>query len=129
MRLAAAITGIVIHFACWAMVVGMVYVLSWASIMMLGTVVQADQVFGVAIGWTLGFVIAMASAILMIVRAHGGAAAPAVVLILCSLAGIGATIHLSMTSGEFKAQPLTIAFIVAYTVQAGLTLAWLVRRN
>ena len=129
MRIAAAVSGIIVHLVCWGLLLLILYVLSMASFMVLGTVIKGESIFGWAIGWTIGFVIALLSAIQMLRRKDAGAAVPAVFLLLCSVAGILAAIYLSLSAGDFKPHPLSIFYVLAFAVQGMLTIMFLARNN
>ncbi len=127
MRVAAAVSGIIVHSVCWGLLLLILYALSMASFMVLGTVIKGDSLFLWAAGWTAGFLVALLSAILMLVREERRAIAPAVVLLLCSVAGILAALYLSISAGGFKPQPLSIAYVLAFAVQGLLTILFLAR--
>ena len=126
MRVASAISGIVVHLVCWGLFLLILYALSMASFLVLGTVVKGDEIFWWAAGWTLGVVIAVLAAILMLTRRRR-AKAPAAALLLCSVAGVIAAIYLSLSGGGFKPHPLSIAYILAFAVQGLLTILFLAK--
>lgn len=128
MRVAAAISGIAIHFVCWGLLLLILYALSMASFMVLGTVIKGGAIFWWAAGWTVGFVVALIASIQMLRRGDRRAVAPAVVLLLCSVAGIGAAVYLSLPAGGFQPHPLSIAYVIAFAVQGTLTILFLARR-
>ena len=127
MRIAAAVSGIVVHLVCWGLVLLIFYALSMASFMVLGTVIKGESLFWWAVGWTAGFLLALLSAILLLIRKDRGTTLPAVTLLLCSVAGILAALYLSITAGGFKPHPLSIAYVLAFAAQGLLTILFLAR--
>ena len=127
MRVAAAVSGIIVHLICWGLLLLIFYALSMASFMVLGTVIKGESLFWWSMGWTGGFLIALLSAILMLARKGDRAKPPAVVLLLCSVAGILAALYLSISAGGFKPHPLSIAYVLSFAAQGLLTILFLAR--
>jgi hypothetical protein len=127
MRVASAVSGIIVHLVCWGLFLMILYALSMASFLVLGTVVKGEEIFWWAAGWTAGFLVAVLSAVLMLARRRSGAKAPAVLLLLCSLAGILAAVYLSLSAGGFRPHPLSIFYVLAFAVQGLLTILFLAK--